>query len=141
MSDPYKLSRFVAAQEGGYAAVVEELRRGRKTGHWIWYIFPQIKGLGHSGMSRRYSISSIEEARAYSEHPLLGPRLVECLEAVMAVEGRTASEIFGHPDYLKFRSCLTLFAATRTNGIYQQALDRYFDGVPDALTVEALHRS
>lgn len=141
MSDPYNLSRFVEAQEGGYAAAVEELKRGRKTGHWIWYIFPQIRGLGHSAMSRRYSISSIDEARAYGEHPLLGPRLVDCIEAVMAVEGRSAREIFGHPDDLKFRSCLTLFAATKANGIFQQALDRYFDGVPDALTVETLKRS
>ncbi|MBU2677762.1 MAG: DUF1810 domain-containing protein [Gammaproteobacteria bacterium] len=142
MNDPYNLSRFVEAQNGGYVGVVKELKQGCKTGHWMWYIFPQIKGLGYSEVSRRYSISSLDEAGAYTEHPLLGPRLIECIESVMAVEGKSAEEIFGYPDYLKFRSCLTLFAAaSQTNTIYQEALDKFFDQAPDPLTMRALQIS
>lgn len=139
MSDSYKLSRFIKAQDGVYLSVIEELKRGRKTSHWIWYVFPQIAGLGHSQMSQQYAISSINEAKAYAEHPVLGPRLIECVELVMAMDGKSAEQIFGHIDALKFYSCLTLFsAANKDNGIFQQVLDKYFDGVPDALTICAL---
>lgn len=139
MNDPFNLARFVEAQERVYSKVLDELRRGRKTGHWIWYVFPQIAGLGLSQTSRRYSITSIDEARAYAEHPILGQRLIECIEQVMAVEGKSAEQIFGHLDALKFRSCLTLFAvADSDNEIYQRALETYFGGVADPLTVQAL---
>lgn len=139
MSEIFKLQRFVKAQERIYADVLLELKRGIKTGHWIWYVFPQIEGLGASEMSHRYSISSIDEARAYCEHPILGRRLLECTELVLAVEGRTIEEIFGHPDFLKFRSCMTLFArASDDSTFYQSALERYFNGVPDPLTIEIL---
>jgi len=142
VNDPFKLSRFIEAQDGIYSDVLDELGRGRKTGHWIWYIFPQIAGLGFSGMSRRYSIASLDEAKAYAEHPLLGQRLIECVELVMAVEGQSAEQIFGHLDALKFRSCLTLFAAADDdNQIYQKALNKYFDGSPDPLTIQALGSS
>lgn len=141
MSDPFNLSRFVEAQEGVYSDVLDELRRGNKIGHWIWFIFPQIRGLGHSYLSRRYSISSSDEARAYAEHSILGPRLIECIELVMGVEGKSADQILGHIDALKVRSSLTLFAiAHKDNEIYQRALVKYFDGVPDPLTVQALDR-
>jgi len=139
MADPYDLSRFVEAQQGVYAGIVDELIRGRKTGHWIWFIFPQIAGLGASSMSQRYSISSIEEARAYSAHPVLGPRLAECIALILAVTDRSAEQILGHLDALKFRSCMTLFAAADTdNEVFQTAIDRCFDGDPDPLTLQAL---
>jgi uncharacterized protein (DUF1810 family) len=138
VNDPFNLSRFIEAQEGVYSGALDELGCGSKTGHWIWYIFPQIAGLGFSGMSRRYSISSIDEARAYAEHPVLGQRLIECVELVMALEGKSAQQIFGHLDALKFRSCLTLFAAAdNDNKIYQGALVKYFAGAPDPLTTQA----
>jgi len=139
MSEIFELQRFVKAQERIYADVLLELKRGIKTGHWIWYVFPQIEGLGASEMSHRYSISSIGEARAYCKHPILGRRLLECTELVLAVEGRTIEEIFSHPDFLKFRSCMTLFArACDDSAIYQSALEMYFNGVPDPLTIEIL---
>jgi len=140
VTDPYDLNRFVEAQQGAYSGIVDELIRGRKTGHWIWYIFPQIAGLGASSMSQRFSISSIEEARAYSAHPVLGPRLAECTALVLAVKDRSAEQIFGHLDALKFRSCMTLFAvADPTNEIFQKAIDYCFDGLPDPLTLQALN--
>jgi len=140
VTDPYDLNRFVEAQQGAYSGIVDELIRGRKTGHWIWYIFPQIAGLGASSMSQRFSISSIEEARAYSAHPVLGPRLAECTALVLAVKDRSAEQIFGHLDALKFRSCMTLFAvADPTNEIFQKAIDYCFDGLPDPLTLPALN--
>lgn len=142
MNDRFKLSRFVEAQEGVYPGVLDELRRGYKAGHWIWYIFPQIAGLGLSHMSRRFSISSMDEARAYAEHPLLGQRLIECIELVIAVEGKSAEQILGQLDAQKFCSCLTLFAAADgDNEIYQRALDKYFAGVADPLTLQALGSS
>ena len=139
MADHFDLNRFIEAQNSAYASAVEELSRGRKTGHWIWYVFPQIAGLGHSHMSRRYAITSPEEARAYAKHPVLGPRLAECIQLVMAVEGKSAEQILGHLDAMKFRSCLTLFAAACDDDpIFQRALDRYFEGEPDLLTLRAL---
>ncbi len=139
MEDPFDLNRFVEAQERRYQNVVHELQRGRKTGHWIWYIFPQVEGLGFSATSRRYSISSMEEARAYLDHPVLGPRLLECAQLVMDVEGRSAEQIFGHPDCLKFRSCMTLFAHADPDArIFRDALEKYYDGAADPLTIERL---
>jgi uncharacterized protein (DUF1810 family) len=132
----------VRAQDGVYEQVCAELRSGRKRTHWMWFIFPQIKGLGSSEMAVRYAISSIEEAKAYLEHPVLGPRLRECTGIVVGVEGRTAEEIFGYPDDLKFRSSMTLFAKaaeiSEEDLVFSQALDKYFGGREDAATVERL---
>jgi uncharacterized protein (DUF1810 family) len=125
--DPYDLQRFVDAQDEEYEQVCAELRNGRKTGHWIWFIFPQLRGLGHSSMSVKYGISSQQEAEAYLKHPVLGPRLEECTRLVNRVEGRTIDEIFGGIDTLKFRSSMTLFSsAAPDNKIFQEALDKYF---------------
>jgi uncharacterized protein (DUF1810 family) len=138
-NDPFKLSRFVEAQSGDYDRALAEIRNGRKRSHWMWYVFPQVAGLGFSGMSRRYAISSREEARAYLGHPLLGPRLEACFEAVLGVQGRTAHAIFGSPDDLKLRSSATLFAAVSEPGsVFQQVIDRYFDGEADGRTLELL---
>ena len=138
-SDPHALRRFVAAQERSFDAAVAELRRGRKRSHWMWYVFPQVAGLGSSEMSRRYGIRSAAEAEAYLRHPVLGPRLLECFEATLAVAGRSAHEIFGSPDDQKLRSCATLFASVSPPGsVYERLLARYFDGEPDASTLELL---
>ncbi|HEY3147638.1 MAG TPA: DUF1810 domain-containing protein [Dongiaceae bacterium] len=137
--DTFNLQRFVDAQEPVYGRVCAELKNGRKQSHWMWFIFPQIAGLGHSPMAQRYAISSLKGARAYLDHPPLGPRLRECTRLVLAVEGRTAHEILGSPDDMKFRSCLTLFAyATADNQIFRDALQKYFDGEEDSLTVARL---
>jgi len=132
----------VRAQDGVYEQACAELRSGRKRTHWMWFIFPQIKGLGSSEMAVRFAISSIEEAKAYLEHPVLGERLRECARIVVAVEGRTAEEIFGYPDDLKFRSSMTLFAKaaeiSEEDLVFSQALDKYFGGKEDAGTVERL---
>ena len=109
MADPHDLGRFIEAQAGTYDSAREELRSGRKLSHWMWFIFPQIEGLGRSATARQYSIKSAEEARAYLAHPVLGARLLECTEAVLAVDGRSASDVFGYPDTMKLRSCMTLF--------------------------------
>ena len=114
--DPYDLDRFVKIQAGVYTTALSEIRRGRKSSHWMWHIFPQLAGLGFSAMAQRYAISDLAEAEAYLKHPLLGPRLVECAEAALLVQGRSAYEIFGSPDDLKFRSSATLFAAASPPG-------------------------
>jgi uncharacterized protein (DUF1810 family) len=135
--DPYDLQRFVTAQEAGgtYARVLAELRAGRKTSHWMWFVFPQIAGLGQSAISRRYAISSLAEARAYLDHPVLGPRLAECAGVVAALTGRTAEQIFGGIDALKLRSSVTLFLhAGPQQPAFRQVLDRYFGGIPDPAT-------
>ena len=148
-NDPYSLQRFVAAQAPVYDRVLAELREGEKRSHWMWFIFPQIAGLGHSDMARRYSISSLEEAKAYLAHPVLGPRLRECTALVNAVEDKSVEEIFGYPDNMKFRSSITLFARAAGNdtsrrnwlfgdGVFEEALKKYFRGEPDAITLEAL---
>lgn len=125
--DPFDLQRFVDAQNSVYERVCSELRGGCKTSHWMWFVFPQLRGLGQSAMSTRYAISSQAEAEAYLEHPVLGPRLRECVEHVNAVEGRTASDIFGYPDDVKFQSCLSLFAgATPDNNVFTKALGKYY---------------
>jgi len=137
--DPYDLNRFVEAQEADYAAALGEIQSGRKRSHWMWYIFPQFAGLGFSPTSRFYAIRSRAEAAAYLAHPVLGARLAECTEAVLAVEGRTAREIFGSPDDLKLRSCATLFAAVSPPGSpFHRLLARYFDGEPDPRTIALL---
>jgi len=136
MSDPYDLQRFETAQEGVYEAALGELRAGRKTGHWMWFIFPQIAGLGMSAMSQRYAISSLAEAQAYLRHPVLGARLAECARVLAEHSGRSAQDIFGGIDAVKLRSSMTLFArASDAGSIYQDVLDRYFDGAADEQTV------
>jgi uncharacterized protein (DUF1810 family) len=138
-SDPFDLQRFVDIQERTYAGVVDELRAGRKRSHWIWFIFPQIAGLGSSMTAARFGISSLDEARAYLRHDVLGPRLHECTQLVNAVRGRTIGEIFGSPDDMKVRSSMTLFAhATHDNADFVELLDRYYDGGEDPLTVRRL---
>jgi uncharacterized protein (DUF1810 family) len=133
----YDLERFVRAQERTCQTALAEIRSGRKRSHWMWYVFPQIAGLGFSDTSRRYAIRSTAEARAYLAHPLLGPRLIECFEAALSVDGRTAHAIFGSPDDLKFRSCATLFACVAPPGsVFHRVLDKYFDGEDDARTLE-----
>jgi uncharacterized protein (DUF1810 family) len=140
--DPFDLNRFVRAQEHDYARALAEVRGGRKRSHWIWYIFPQLDGLGYSATSRRYAIKSLAEAKAYLAHPVLGPRLLEIAEAALAVVGRTAQEIFGAPDDLKLRSCATLFAQVSPPGsVFHRLLDRYFDGKPDEATLRLLEEA
>jgi uncharacterized protein (DUF1810 family) len=141
MDDPHNLQRFVDAQEGSFEDAREELRRGRKTSHWMWFIFPQIEGLGSSDMSQRYAIHSVEEARAYLAHQLLGPRLRECTGLVNshknANENRSIHQILGYPDDLKFKSSMTLFAhATEDDAVFVEALRLFFDGEFDQLTVD-----
>jgi uncharacterized protein (DUF1810 family) len=137
--DPHDLNRFVRAQENDYARALAEIRSGRKRTHWMWYIFPQLDGLWFSETARRYAIRGREEARAYLEHPVLGPRLVECAEAVLAVQGRSAREIFGTPDDLKLRSCATLFAEVSPAGsVFRRVLEVYFGGEGDGKTVALL---
>ena len=142
MSDPndaYDLQRFVDAQNPRFEGVRAELRSGRKTSHWMWFIFPQIKGLGHSPLARKFAISSREEADAYLRHSILGPRLPECTQIVNLIEGRSIEQIFGSPDDLKFRSCMTLFAhATADNQLFMDALQKYCGGKFDPLTLERL---
>jgi uncharacterized protein (DUF1810 family) len=139
MTDPYNLQRFVDAQNRIFDEVLAELRAGRKQGHWIWFIFPQIAGLGYSPMAHKYGISSLPEAAAYLEHPILGPRLIECTRLVNLIEGRTIEEIFSFPDNLKFRSSMTLFAhAIADNAVFLQALAKYFSGRFDPLTLEKI---
>ena len=138
-SDPYNLSRFVEAQDPVYRRVLTELGLGCKTSHWMWYVFPQIEGLGRTAMSRRFAISSLEEARAYLQHQVLGPRLEESTRLVCEVSGKTIHEIFGSPDDVKFRSSMTLFAIAAANhGIFDDALQKYFAGQKDPLTLERI---
>ena len=134
--DAVDLQRFVAAQDGVYPGVVEELRRGRKVGHWIWFIFPQVAGLGRSAMSEHYGIGSLAEARAYLAHPVLGPRLRECAELLLAAPaGRSAEDILGGLDALKVRSSMALFArADPSEPVVRRVLDRFYDGATDPLT-------
>jgi uncharacterized protein (DUF1810 family) len=139
LHDPYDLQRFVAAQEASYQQALAELRAGRKRTHWIWYILPQVQGLGSSAMSRRYAISSLAEARAYLEHPILGARLRECVAAVNALSGVSAVEVFGTVDAAKFRSCCTIFAEVAgAETVFAEALNKYFAGKPDPATLSIL---
>jgi len=135
VADDFDLERFVAAQDGVYDGALAELRAGRKTGHWIWFVFPQVAGLGRSEMSRIYSIGSLAEARAYLAHPVLGPRLREAAAAVLATHGRSADEILGSIDAVKLRSSMTLFLrADPDEPAFRAVLDRLYDGRPDAAT-------
>ena len=141
MDDPYDLQRFVDAQDGVYEQARDELAAGRKTSHWMWFVFPQLRGLGHSGMAIKYGIASLAEARAYLAHPLLGPRLQECVRLALRIEGRSINEIFGSPDDMKFRSCMTLFQrAAPDEPLFADALRKYFDGTPDPRTLELLRQ-
>jgi len=137
--DPFDLQRFVAAQAPVYDRVRTELKNGRKQSHWIWFIFPQIAGLGHSAMAQRYAISSLHEAEAYLQHPVLGSRLRECVRLVLQVDGKSAYEILGSPDDMKFHSCATLFGrAVPHEAVFLDALDKYFGGTEDQATVTRL---
>ena len=144
MTDPFELERFVAAQDQGgtYEAALAELRGGRKRGHWMWFVFPQIAGLGQSPTSRRYAISSLAEAQVYLAHPVLGPRLIECARTLAGLSGQTAQDILGGIDAIKLRSSMTLFArADPGNSVFQQVLDAYFGGVADDATERLLAAS
>jgi uncharacterized protein (DUF1810 family) len=135
-ADALDLNRFVEAQRDDYDQALSEVRSGRKTSHWMWYIFPQYDGLGFSSMSRRYAIKSPAEAEAYLKHPILGPRLVECCEAALGIEGRSALEVFGSPDDMKLRSCATLFAAVSPAGsVFERVLDKFFGAARDENTL------
>lgn len=137
--DPHNLERFVQAQESIYSQALSELKNGRKRSHWMWFIFPQFAGLGFSLTTRRYAIKSLEEARAYLEHPLLGPRLLACTQAVLQVQNQPLSNILGYPDDLKFHSCMTLFAMVSDetgNSLFEQALQQYFAGRRDSRTLK-----
>lgn len=145
MSDPFDLQRFTEAQQSVFPRVCAELTAGRKQSHWMWFVFPQLAGLGSSSTARTYAIASIEEARAYLAHEVLSDRLRECTQMVNRIEGRSIEEIFGYPDHLKFRSCMTLFAHaaadTEAAGVFRAALTKYFGGEEDALTLRLLSSS
>jgi uncharacterized protein (DUF1810 family) len=137
--DPFNLARFLEAQQGIYTQAVGELQSGLKTSHWMWFVFPQFAGLGISPTSRKYAIKSLEEARRYLHHPVLGARLIHCTEIVNQLEGRTAHQIFGTPDDMKFRSSMTLFRAVGApNSVFGSALDKYFSGKADEKTLELI---
>jgi uncharacterized protein (DUF1810 family) len=139
VNDPYNLQRFVDAQNPEFEQVCAELRAGQKQGHWMWFIFPQLSGLGRSQMAIKFAVSSWDEAEAYLKHKVLGPRLRECTRLVIAVEGRTINQIFGYPDDLKFRSSMTLFSSvTSENQVFKDALQKYFAGELDRQTVDRL---
>ena len=139
MNDPYDLERFVRAQKDAYELALSEIVAGRKRSHWMWYIFPQIEGLGSSAMSRRYAIKSQAEARAYLDHALLGPRLLACVEALLNLEGRSVEQVFGFPDDRKLRSCATLFATVSPSGsVFHRLLEQYFHGEHDPATLRRL---
>ncbi|HEX7795543.1 MAG TPA: DUF1810 domain-containing protein [Vicinamibacterales bacterium] len=135
--DPFDLKRFVSAQEADYTRALEEIAAGRKRSHWMWYIFPQCAGLGLSATSRHYAIGSLDEARAYLAHPILGPRLIECAEAALSVKGRSAHDIFGSPDDMKLRSSVTLFSlVSPENSVFHRVLEKYFEGKRDQRTLD-----
>ena len=138
----YDFSRFLSAQKGIFESVLDELRSGQKQTHWMWFIFPQMDGLGHSSTSRYYSIKSKEEARQYLDYPVLGARLLKCAEILLALEGKTATEIFGYPDDLKLKSSMTLFASvTESESVFARVLEQYFDGERDQKTLYLLRQS
>jgi uncharacterized protein (DUF1810 family) len=141
MNDPFDLQRFVDAQDAVIDCVRDELRGGKKRSHWMWFVFPQLAGLGHSEMARRYAVASLDEARAYLAHPLLGPRLRECSALVLAVQGRTIGEIFGAPDDLKFWSSMTLFSQSDpSEAVFRDCLHKYFGGRSDQGTLSLIER-
>ena len=139
--DPYNLQRFIDAQARDYRAALAEIRAGRKRSHWMWYVFPQFHGLGFSSTTVHFSIKSADEARAYLDHPLLGSRLRECVDALLALDGCSAHQVFGSPDDLKLKSSMTLFARVSPEGsVFEQVIDRYYDGQQDRMTIELLGR-
>jgi uncharacterized protein (DUF1810 family) len=138
MTDPFQLQRFVEAQDSCFSQVRSELAAGKKRTHWMWFVFPQVRGLGSSPTAERFAISGLDEARAYLLHPVLGERLRDCTALVNAVEGRSSGEIFGYPDDLKFHSSVTLFAQAGDDDVFVAALRRYFDGRPDQATINLL---
>jgi uncharacterized protein (DUF1810 family) len=138
-ADPFDLRRFADAQDRVYDTVLAELRAGAKRSHWIWFVFPQLRGLGHSATAARYGISSLDEARAYVAHPVLGPRLRECARLVAQIDGRSIEEVVGRPDNLKLRSSMTLFAhAAEDNDDFVAVLDKFYNGIEDPATIEKL---
>jgi len=142
VSDPHDLHRFVQAQASDYERVLAEIKSGRKQSHWMWYVFPQLDGLAFSSTSKIYAIKSLAEAEAYLRHPVLGPRLIECTEAVLGVEGRSAGEIFGYTDEMKLRSCATLFACVSPAGsVFDRLLTKYFRGERDDKTLRLLENA
>ncbi len=138
MSDPFDLNRFVSAQEPLYAQALAELQRGHKVSHWMWFVFPQIAGLGSSAMAQRYAISGLEEARAYLANPVLGARLRECCEALLGVEGKSAYEILGSPDDMKLKSSMTLFDFVEPGSVFAEVLAKYYQSQRDERTLELL---
>jgi uncharacterized protein (DUF1810 family) len=139
MDDPHDLNRFVEAQAADYSRALGEIKAGRKRTHWMWYIFPQFAGLGFSSTSRHFAVRSLAEARAYLRHPILGPRLVECAEALLNVEGASANDIFGSPDDLKLCSCVTLFAHVSPSGsVFERVLEKFFNARRDEKTLRLL---
>ena len=139
MSDPFELERFVRAQDGGvYEQALRELRAGAKRGHWMWFVFPQVAGLGHSPMAQRYAVGGLDEARAYLAHPVLGPRLVECAQALLDLPGDDPVAVLGPIDAVKLRSSMTLFAAAGGDPVFRAVLDRYFAGAEDEATLARL---
>ncbi|WP_375411297.1 DUF1810 domain-containing protein [uncultured Bradyrhizobium sp.] len=140
MKDPFDLQRFVDAQAPVYAQVVSELGSGRKRSHWMWFVFPQIAGLGHSAMARRYAIASRDEVRSYLAHPILGPRLRECTQTLCEIQQRSLREILGSPDHLKFHSSMTLFETVSGDGIFRTALEKFCAGAHDPVTIAILNR-
>ncbi len=139
MPDPFDLARFLQAQAPVMEAVLRELRGGRKRTHWMWFVFPQLRALGRSPTAQHYGITGLAEARAYVAHPVLGPRLMECAELVLAIPGRSAAEIFGSPDDLKLRSSMTLFdLAAPDHRVFGEVIQRYYGGIPDPLTTDLL---
>ena len=142
MTDTHNLQRFIDAQESDYQTALDEIIRGQKQSHWMWYIFPQFDGLGFSPTSVHYAIKSRAEATAYLDHPVLGQRLRECIDVLLAASGRTAHQIFGSPDDLKLKSCMTLFARVSPEGsIFEQVLEKYYEGQQDQKTIELLRKS
>jgi len=138
--DPFNLNRFTDAQNDIYHRVIKELTSGRKTTHWMWFVFPQIDGLGYSPTTKHFAIKSIDEARQYLNHPVLGPRLFECTEAVLAVEGWSISEILGSPDDLKLKSSITLFDFVAGSAVFVRVLDKYFRGKRDTRTLHLIEK-
>jgi uncharacterized protein (DUF1810 family) len=137
--DTFNLQRFLDAQDRVVDTVTRELQDGSKRSHWMWFVFPQIRGLGHSSTAQHYALASLEEAEAYLNHPTLGERLVDWTKTVVGVQGKSAEQIFGYPDYLKFRSCMTLFSRVPgAPSVFQEALDKYYDGKPDQATLRIL---
>lgn len=138
-NDPHNLERFIKAQENAYDCALSELQRGAKRSHWIWYIFPQLTGLGRSSTAEKYGIHSLDEGRAYMAHPVLGSRMVECCRAILAVEGKSASAIMGYPDDLKLRSSMTLFSLVDDKlPEFLAVLEKYYDGEADERTIQLI---